>query len=166
MHWTGLDAEFGDFDSEAFATRTNSRIHGRAKALQIRLEAANADLYQSVRSEIVRGSAPHTLHQWLHNSTSQYESGSPLPGMGFDWRDELVSSILQFSEPGELDRYRLPEMVPFQPTPVRHILDLIDASSLSEDDVFVDLGSGLGHVPLLVSMLTGVRSVGIEFQAA
>jgi precorrin-6B methylase 2 len=161
-----LDAEFGDFDSEAFATLTNSRIHGRAKALQIRLEGANADLYQSVRSEIVRGGKPHTLLQWLRNSTSQYESGSPLPGMGFDWRDELVSSILQFSEPGELDRYRLPEMVPFQPTPMRHILDLIDASFLSEDDVFVDLGSGLGHVPLLVSMLTGVRSVGIEVQAA
>jgi hypothetical protein len=89
-----------------------------------------------------------------------------MPGLGFDWRDELVSGIFQFSEPGELDRYGLPEMVPFQPTPVRHILDLIDASLLSEDDVFVDLGSGLGHVPLLVSMLTGVRSVGVEVQTA
>ena len=161
-----LDAEFGDFDSEAFATRTDSRIHDRAKALRIRLEAANAELYQSVRSEIVRGSRPDTLLQWLRNSTNRYESGSPLPGMGFDWRDELVSGILQFREPDELDRYGLPEMVHFQPTPVRHILDLIDASLLSEDDVFVDLGSGLGHVPLLVSMLTGVRSVGVEVQAA
>jgi Histone methylation protein DOT1 len=89
-----------------------------------------------------------------------------LPGPGFDWRDELVSGILQFSEPGEPDLYRLPEMVPYQPTPVRHILHLIAASLLSEDDVFVDLGSGLGHVPLLVSILTGVRSVGIEVQAA
>ena len=57
-------------------------------------------------------------------------------------------------------------MVPYQPTPVRHILHLIAATALVEDDVFVDLGSGLGHVPLLVSMMTGAQSVGIEEQAA
>lgn len=161
-----LDAEFGGFDSEAFAARTNSRMHDRAKTLRIRLEAANAELYHSIRSEIVCGGRQETLLQWLRNSAGPCESEGPLPGMGFDWRDELASGILQFSEPGELDRYRLPEMVPFQPTPVRHILDLMDASLLSEDDVFVDLGSGLGHVPLLVSMLAGVRSIGIEVQAA
>ena len=37
---------------------------------------------------------------------------------------------------------------------------------VAEEDVFVDLGSGLGHVPLLVSMITGVQSLGIEMQAA
>lgn len=161
-----LDAECGGFDSEAFANRTSSRIHSRAKALRTRLETANAELYRSVRSEIVRDGQPRALLRWIQNSVSQNGSGSPLPGMGFDWRDELVSGILQFSEPSEPDLYRLPEMVPYQPTPVRHILDLIDASLLSEDDVFVDLGSGLGHVPLLVSMLARVRSVGIEVQAA
>jgi predicted RNA methylase len=58
------------------------------------------------------------------------------------------------------------EMVPYQPTPVRHILHLIAAAAVAEDDVFVDLGSGLGHVPLIVSMLTGARSLGVEVQAA
>jgi hypothetical protein len=37
---------------------------------------------------------------------------------------------------------------------------------VAEDDVFVDLGSGLGHVPLLVSMMTGAQSLGIEMQVA
>ena len=54
----------------------------------------------------------------------------------------------------------------YQPTPVRHILQLLTASELSETDVLIDLGSGLGHVPLLLSMLTGVQSVGVEVQAA
>ena len=40
----------------------------------------------------------------------------------------------------------------FLKTPARHILDLIRAASLSSEDVLVDLGSGLGHVPLLVSI--------------
>jgi hypothetical protein len=158
-----LDAEFGGFD---FTRCTDSRIHKRAKELRIRLEAANAELYQSVRSDIVRSGQPRALLQWLQNLANQTESKIPLPGMGFDCRDELVSGVLQLREPSEPDLQRLPEMVPYQPTPVRHIVDLIVATALSEEDVFVDLGSGLGHVPLLVSMVTGAQSFGIEVEAA
>ena len=161
-----LDAGFGGFDSEDSTRCTDSRLHQRAKTLRTRLEAANSELYQSVRSDIVRGGQPRALLQWLEDSASQYESKGPLPGMGFDYRDELVSGVLQFREPSEPNLQLSPEMVFYQPTPVRHILHLIAATALSEDDVFVDLGSGLGHVPLLVSMVTGAQSLGIEVQAA
>src|SRR3984893_666411 len=161
-----LGAGFGGFDSDDSTRCTDSRTHQRANALRTRLEAANAELYQSVRSDIVRGSQPRALLQWLQDSESQNESKSPLPGLGFDCRDELVSGVLQLREPNEPNLQRSPELVPYQPTPVRHILHLIAATALAEDDVFVDLGSGLGHVPLLVSMLTGVRSLGIDVQAA
>jgi hypothetical protein len=161
-----LDAGFGGFDSEDSTRWTDSRMHRRAKALRTRLEAANAELYQSVRSDIVRGGQPRALLQWLQDSASQNESKSRSPGLGFDCRDELVSGVLQLREPGEPTLQRSPEMMPYQPTPVRHILHLIAASALAEDDVFVDLGSGLGHVPLLVSTMTGAASLGIEVQAA
>jgi hypothetical protein len=161
-----VDAGFGSFYSEASTRCAYSYLHQRAKALRTRLEAANLELYQSVRSEIVRGGQPRALLQWLRDSASDNEEGSPLPGLGFDYRDELVSGVLQLLEPGEPDRQPSTEMVPYQPTPVRHILHLIAAAAIVEDDVFVDLGSGLGHVPLLVSMLTGARSLGIEVQAA
>jgi hypothetical protein len=141
-------------------------MHKRAKALRTRLEAANAELYQSVRSDIVGGGQPGALLQWLQDSASQNESRSPLPGLGFDCRDELLSGVLQLREPSEPDLERSPEMAPYQPTPVRHILHLITATALAEGDIFVDLGSGLGHVPLLVSMVTGAQSLGIEVQPA
>jgi hypothetical protein len=161
-----LDSGFGGFDSADSTSYTNSRIHNRAKALRARLEAADAELYQSVRSEIVQGGQPCILLQWLQGSASQNKSTSPLPGLGFDSLDELMSGVLQLREPSEPNLQQPPEMVPYQPTPVRHILHLITASALAEDDVFVDLGSGLGHVPLLVSMMTGAQSLGIEVQAA
>lgn len=161
-----LDARFGGIDSEDSTTFTDSRIHERAKALRTRLEAANAELYQSVRFDIVRGGRPRVLLQWLQHSASRNESQIPLPGLGFDCRDELLSGVLQLREPSEPNLQLSPEMVPYQPTPVRHILHLIAATGLSVDDVFVDLGSGLGHVPLLVSMVTGARSLGIEVQTA
>jgi hypothetical protein len=161
-----LDAGFGGFDSEDSTRSTDSPMHKRAKALRTRLEAANAELYQSVRSDIVGGGQPGALLQWLQDSANQNESRSPLPGLGFDCRDELLSGVLQLREPSEPDLERSPEMAPYQPTPVRHILHLITATALAEGDVFVDLGSGLGHVPLLVSMVTGAQSLGIEVQAA
>jgi hypothetical protein len=161
-----LDARFGGFDCEDSTRCAYSRLHQRAKALRIRLEAANAELYQSVRSDIVRGGQPRALLQWLEDSASDNEPRSPLPGLGFDYRDELLSGVLQLPEPSEPNLQPSPEMVPYQPTPVRHILHLIAAAMLAEDDVFVDLGSGLGHVPLLVSMITGAQSLGIEMQAA
>jgi Histone methylation protein DOT1 len=161
-----LDAGFGSFDSEDSTRSTDSRIHKRAKALRTQLEAANAELCQSVRADIVRGTQLHTFLKWIQGSVTQNGSGSPLPGFGFDFRDELVSGVLQLREPSEPNLPRSPEMVPYQPTPVRHILHLIAATALAEDDVFVDLGSGLGHVPLLVSMVTGAQSLGIEVQAA
>src|ERR1700677_3844508 len=87
-----LDARFGGFDCEDSTRCTYSRLHQRAKALRIRLEAANAELYQSVRSDIVRGSQPRGLLQWLENSAndsaSYNEPRNPLPGLGFDYRDE------------------------------------------------------------------------------
>jgi hypothetical protein len=161
-----LDAGFGGFDSENSTRWMDSRIHKRATALRTRLEGANAEVYWSVRSEIVRSGRPRALLQCLQDTANENESKKRLPGLGFDYQDELVSGVLQLREPNEPNLERSPEMVPYQPTPVRHILHLIATAALAEDDVFVDLGSGLGHVPLMVSMMTGVRSLGIEVQAA
>jgi len=160
-----LDIAFGNSHAEDSARRVHPLLHHRAKALERRLEAANAALYQSVRSDIVRNSQPRALLQWLEDAAS--DSGPcPLPGLGFDYRDEFVSGVLPLPEPGEPNQQLSPEMVPYQPTPVRHILRLVKAAMISGNDVFMDLGSGLGHVPLLVSMITGARSLGIEMQPA
>jgi hypothetical protein len=158
-----LDAEWGDIDSKACG---DLRSYERVQALRTRFEAANAELYEAMRLEIVGGGRPRALCQWLQGSEIQDESQISLRGLGFDWRDELLSGVLQLREPDEPDIQLLPEMVPYQPTPVRHMLDLLTATALSEEDVFVDLGSGMGHVPLLISMVTGARCLGIEVQAA
>jgi Histone methylation protein DOT1 len=156
-----LDAGFGGFD-----TKDPADLPARATALRTQLEAANANLCQSMRSAIVRDGQPHALLRWLHDPASQSLSKIPQPGLGFDCRDELLTGVLQLHEPREPSLQRSPEMVPYQPTPVRHILDLIATATIAENDTFVDLGSGLGHVPLLVSLFTGARSFGIEVQTA
>jgi Histone methylation protein DOT1 len=157
-----LDARFGDFQAEEFMG-DEGQIPNHARALHARLEAVNTVVYKSIRSEIVRGAPPQTLLLWIQASAPRVETA---PGLGYDHRDEVVSGVLQLREPSEPRPHPVPEMVFYQPTPVRHILHLIRASALSKSDVFVDLGSGLGHVALLTSMLTGARSFGIEVEAA
>jgi hypothetical protein len=161
-----LDAGFGDFDSEPFSNDRNERIHHRVKAIRTRLETINAELYQSIRSEIMHGAQHHALLRWFQGPASLKDKETPVPGLAYDYRDEVLSGILQLREPSEANLRPAREMVFYQPTPVRHILRLIGASALSEADVFVDVGSGLGHVPLLVSMLARVQSLGIEVEAA
>ena len=162
-----LDAMFGGMASDAFGGGVDPAwMHHHANELRARLEGVNSALYQSIRLEIRHGIDPRALLRWIETPASDGESDSPVPGLSYDFRDELVSGILQLREPSRAEVHQRPEMVFYQPTPVRHILHLIAASALSESDVLVDLGAGLGHVVLLVSMLTGARGVGIEVESA
>jgi histone methylation protein DOT1 len=156
-----LDAAFGDIDQEESA---QPAIWDLANRLRRRLEALNSELYRSIRSEIAGGSLPTRFLQWLHRPVHPHAGKIPRQGMAFDAADELVSGVLELEEPEEIEILRSLEMVPYQPTPARHILDLIQLGRLGAGEVLVDLGSGLGHVPLVVSILTGIRSHGIEIQ--
>lgn len=132
----------------------------RVKVLRARIEAANSEQYELVRREIWRGGRADALLRLLS------DAGDPAPGLSYDYMDELVSGVLQLREPDSADVPPGHEMVFYQPTPVRHILQMIRVSGLGADDVLVDLGSGLGHVALLATMLTGCVSYGIEVEEA
>jgi len=160
-----LDLRLGDLNALDLMNDVDARICRHARAVRARFEAVNTVLYESIRSEIVQGGPPHTLLRCLQ-AAGPGETANLIPGLGYDYRDEVLSDVLQLREPRERRLHPLLEMVFYQPTPVRHILRLLTATALSEADVFVDLGSGLGHVTVLASMLTGVRSIGIEVEAA
>lgn len=133
----------------------------RVQAIRQRLEAANAVQFEAIRAAIRRGGGRDALRHWLHAN----DDAACLAGDGYDWRDELVGGVLPFGEPGEA-AVLAPEMVFYQPTPARHVFDLLDRLALGEDDVLVDLGSGLGHVPLLTAICTRARGLGVEIEPA
>lgn len=82
--------------------------------------------------------------------------------VGYDVLDEFVNGLLLSAPlPGEsvvLD----PEMVGYQQTPVRVILELTERGRFARGDVFFDLGSGTGRVSMLVNLLAGVPAEGVE----
>ncbi len=141
-------------------------LYHRAIAICARLEAVNSELYEAIRCEIRRGSGPETLLRWINPLPDIIKDvGGPVNNVGYDYLDELISRVFQFEEPDTEHILRDPEKVFYQPTPVRHIFSLIGLTALSANDVLIDLGSGLGHVPLLVSICTHARSIGIELEA-
>ena len=85
---------------------------------------------------------------------------------GYDSLDALLAGLLLVSDAPEPARELEPEMVSYQPTPARIILELVERMAFTQQDVFYDIGSGLGHVCILVHLLGGVRARGVEHDPA
>jgi Methyltransferase domain len=83
---------------------------------------------------------------------------------GYDYLDELISGILRFEDPSAELVQLQSEMVSYQPTPARHIFDLIGRAAFTERDCLIDLGSGLGHVTLTASICSKASCSGIELE--
>jgi len=162
-----LDAHFPDTSQPASVIEPNTAaLQRRASGIRIRLEAANHEFYKAIRSEIQRGSQPDTLLRWTRSPAAMEDATEPVNGIGYDYLDELISGVFQFEEPNAESVQHDSEIVFYQPTPARHIFSLISLTALTSADVLIDLGSGLGHVPLLVSACTPAHSIGIEMEAA
>lgn len=132
---------------------------GHIRALRERFDALNAEVCARMREAIRHGAVPSLLRQCLVEADAD-------GGDGYDWRDELVDGVLQLV-PSTTPAATLPaDMVAYQPTPARHIFELLAQAQLTADDLLVDLGSGLGHVPLLAAICTEAGALGIEREAA
>ena len=134
-------------------------LHHRARALYAELESVNFRLYEAIRRDIQRGAGAGRLLEWM-----PYRPANLINYKGYDYLDELISGVLQFEEPSAEVISLESDMVAYQPTPARHIFDLIDRTALTERDSLIDLGSGLGHVILMASICTSANCTGIEFE--
>lgn len=147
----GLDADEG---AEAAALRA------RVAAAQARLDAADARAAAQLRARIVAGDGAQVLREWSRERPGHAE------GEGYDALDAQLAAVLDLAEPQGEIATPAPHTVFYQPTPARHALELLARLQLSDGDVLIDLGSGLGHVPLLVAACTPARGLGIEHEAA
>lgn len=118
------------------------------------LEAVDRQLYDALRERIRAGEGRAALAPWL-------DVGFP-SGQHYDPLDALIAGVLALDEPLPGPGPLPAEMVFYQPTPARHIVDGIARAGIAANDTVLDLGAGLGHVPLLAHVLTGARCRGVE----
>jgi hypothetical protein len=136
-------------------------LHHRARAVYAELESVNLRLYGAIRRDIQRGAGASRLLEWMPdwNDAANFTNCR-----GYDYLDELIAGVLRFEEPSAEVVQLESEMVSYQPTPARHIFDLIGRKALAEPDLLIDLGSGLGHVTLMASICSSARCTGIELE--
>jgi len=125
----------------------------RAKALRRRLGKANVRVVRELRRAIRSGR--YTAQELRRVLTET---------AGHDALDLLVGGLLRAGPLAAERVVREPEMVFYQPTPAREILALVERAELGPEDLLYDLGSGLGHVVILVALLSGARARGIELE--
>lgn len=136
----------------------------RAQSLKRRLEAIDDALFRRLRADIRTGAA---LKDLIDDYVGRDTRGRrPHAAMGYDTLDLFINGLLLTQAIPTETKTREPEMVYYQQTPARIILDLLEKAHLTPDDVLFDLGSGLGHVPILVNLLSGAAVRGIEFEPA
>jgi len=140
-------------------------LYNQAQITRRRLEGINTRLFAQLQGKLQMGQfTPAQLRAHFDAYTDYRPESAGGPHYGYENLDGLVSGVF-FSRPAPDETLeRQPGMVRYQPTPASVILELIDRVGFNPQDVFVDLGSGLGHVLVLVGLLTGVRCVGIEYQ--
>lgn len=80
-------------------------------------------------------------------------------------RDSWVEEVLDVASPPMEEPDYERGLVPYVPSGVAEILHAIDAASLGRDQTLVDLGSGMGKVVMLASLLSGAQGLGIELDA-
>jgi hypothetical protein len=139
----------------------------RAEGLKRQLEAVNTFLFERLRADIRLGRlVGPALLKLMNDYVGRSGDGQAQPAVGYDTLDMFTNGLLSVQPVPLETTEREPEMVYYQKTPARLVLELADKARLTNDDVFYDVGSGLGHVPMLVHLVSGATAKGIEVEPA
>jgi len=139
-----------------------------ARKLERQLEDIDDHLFRGLRGDIRAGTCRGTALRVLIDRYVGPDSsiGRGQDEIGYDNLDLFIAGFLLSQALPVETRARDPEMIYYQQTPARIIFELIEKAHLTEEDLFYDLGSGLGQVPILVNLLCGAPAKGIEFEPA
>lgn len=84
----------------------------------------------------------------------------------YDQLDTFVDELFQLKSPPQPLHPITPEMIPYQTTPIRLVLDMVDRLRLTSSDVVYDLGAGLGRVVFTIALLCTSEMRGVEIEPA
>ena len=139
-----------------------------AKKLKCHLEAIDTRMFHQIRTAISQGGYRGKLLMDLIDEYLGYNLNGFLQqdATGYDNLDMFLNGLLTSQNLPVETRDREPGMIYYQKTPARIIFELIKKAECKPQDVFFDLGSGLGQVTILVNLLSSVISKGVEFEPA
>jgi SAM-dependent methyltransferase len=130
-----------------------------------RLEAIDTNLFKRLREQISSGACLQASFKAMIQSYCGVNYSKP-GKIGYDDQDTFINGLLTGQPLPEANLTPKPEMVFYQQTPARIIFEMAERAKLTPNNVFFDIGSGLGQVPILINLLTGSKARGIEYEPA
>jgi hypothetical protein len=150
----------------AHFSEQESVVRRDTEALKSSLEEIDRALFGHLRNQLKKSrdkGALLTTFLEEYCASSMPESGEIL---GYDETDAFLNGLLTSGVLPKETVTREPEMIFYQKTPARIIVELIKEGQFTPKDVFFDIGCGLGQPNILVNLLTSTPSVGIELDPA
>lgn len=129
-----------------------AELSPRLEALEAKLDQADEAELGGLKSKLRSGSlTPADFRAELERRPS------------YEW-DALARRLFAAHHVPRAEKERQPGMVHYLPSPMDAILQIVGL--LRPDDVFYDIGSGLGLVTMLVAWLSNARVKGVELEPA
>jgi SAM-dependent methyltransferase len=143
-------------------------LRARAEKLRCELEEIDRTLFLKLRTTIRTKALTGNEFKELITEYVDLSSDNPHDQAepGYDNLDIFINGLSLFQAMPEQTKILESDMVGYQKTPARVVFELVERFHFRQEDVFFDLGSGLGQVAILVNFLTGVTVKGIEFEPA
>ena len=143
-------------------------LRARAEKLRCELEEIDRTLFHKLRTTIRTKALTGNEFRDLITKYVDPDSDNPhyQAEPGYDNLDIFINGLSLFQVMPEQTKILESEMVGYQKTPAGIVFELVERFHFSQEDVFFDLGSGLGQVAILINLLTGITVKGIEFEPA
>lgn len=121
-------------------------------------------IFQKILGDYRRDATIQSDNEQSNNKQSDNEQSNneQLEAVGYDNFDLFINNLLSTNTIIEAEKTLEPEMIYYQKTPARIIMEL--CKKVHRNDVFFDIGSGLGQVVILVNLMSGAQSIGVEFE--
>jgi SAM-dependent methyltransferase len=139
-----------------------------AEKIRAGLEEIDSNLFKKLQTDIRAGKYKGKELKSLINEYFDFnlDDNKHREDPCYDNLDSFINGLFSFQIMPEQTRKLEPEMVYYQKTPARIVFELVEKSDFKKEDVFFDLGSGLGQAAILVSLLAGITVKGVEFEPA
>jgi hypothetical protein len=140
----------------------------RAEKLRLALEEIDGRVFQRLRSAMLRGGYRGTAFKELVAEYVELAFGDKdeQTEPGYDHLDEFINRFCFFGAMPEQTWELEPGMVYYQKTPARIVFELVEKCQFTREEVFFDVGAGLGQVAILVNLLAGIKVEGVEVEPA
>lgn len=153
-------------DSLRPKTAKATALKDRAEKLKTQLDEIDNKLFKKIRAGIRAGQYSGAYFKNLVSKYFDLNAADKRDEPDYDNLDIFINRLLTAEPPPRETRKLEPEMVFYQKTPARVIFELAEKVNFGIDDVFFDIGSGLGQAVMLVNLATGIKAVGVEFEPA